>query len=78
MAFSPDSLTLAASGSQVKMWHIPTLQEVATINSGHPPWSLAFSQDGRALAISYGMQAKYVTVWRAPSLEEIAAMERQK
>jgi WD40 repeat protein len=82
VAFSPDGKTLA-SGSydgKVKLWNIATQQEVATLEI--PPRScvsLRFSPDGRTLAAGSWLSPEpYITLWQAPSFEQIAAGGERK
>ena len=82
VAFSPDGKTLA-SGSydvKVKLWNIATQQEVATLEI--PPRScvsLRFSPDGRTLAAGSWLSPEpYITLWQAPSFEQIAALEAKE
>jgi len=79
VVFSPDGQRLA-SGSQgdeaVKLWDLPTRQEVATLpGEGLISGGLAFSPEGTVL-VGINAQGK-AHIWRAPSLNEIAASERQ-
>jgi WD40 repeat protein/serine/threonine protein kinase len=79
VVFSPDGQRLA-SGSQgdeaVKLWDMPTRQEVATLpGEGLISGDLAFSPDA-TLLVGINAQGK-AHIWRAPSLDEVAAAERQ-
>ena len=75
---SPDGRTLATAGwdGVVKLWHVPTGQEMATLEATEGNvWSVAFSPDGMSLAA--GTQhgdAGQVVLWHAssgkPPLEE--------
>ena len=78
LTFSPDGRTLASSGWRAKFWQVPSFLEVGSIGEGDYLYSLAFSPDGRALAFSYGRHNKHVSLWRAPSLEEIDRIESRK
>jgi WD40 repeat protein/serine/threonine protein kinase len=79
VAFSPDGKTLATGGYErkIKLWNIATQQEVATL--GPLPGScssLRFSPDGRTLAAGSWMGSElYMSLWEAPSFEEIDAAE---
>ncbi len=65
VAFSQDGRTLASAnlGMEVKLWHLPTLREVATFPLLNAGTHLAFSPDGRRLAINTSDGA--VIVWDA-------------
>jgi WD40 repeat protein len=54
VAFSPDGRTLASvgTGSALKLWHVPTWREVASLPMPRAAMALAFSPEGRRLAIS--------------------------
>ncbi len=54
MALSPDGTTLACGtgGATVRLWHLPTLREVAYFSAGRRIARLAFSPDGSALLLS--------------------------
>ena len=79
VAFSPDGKTLATGGydRKVKLWNISTQQEVATLEPVPGTClSLRFSRDGRTLAAgSYLGSEEGISLWQAPSLEEIDAAE---
>lgn len=53
LAFSPDSQTLATAAGAVKLWDLATGKEKLEIRRG-PVWSLAFSPDGKILAMGSG------------------------
>lgn len=78
VAFSPDGQRIA-SGSvgneAVKLWDAVTRQEAATLAApGLLSESVTFSPGGRMLvAIS---RERVATIWRAPSLAEIEAIEK--
>jgi WD40 repeat protein len=89
VAFAPDGKSLAtgAFDGRVKLWSLAAQQEVLTlpIPIGALFRSLCFSPDGRALAVGYlhavGLRdppSQGMTVFRAPSIEDIAAAERDR
>jgi WD40 repeat protein len=79
VAFSPDGKTLATGGYErkVKLWNIATQQEVATLEAlPGSCLSLRFSPDGCTLAAGSWMGSEpYMSLFQAPSFEEIAAAE---
>jgi WD40 repeat protein/serine/threonine protein kinase len=80
VAFSPDGKTLAtgAYDGRIKLWNIAIGQEVATFPYSGMMTSLRFSPDGRTLATGLWTSPGHrVLLFRAPSLDEIAAVERQ-
>jgi len=82
VAFSPDGKTLATGSYErkVKLWNIATQQEVASL--GPLPGSclsLRFSPDGRTLAAGSWMGPEgYMSLFQAPSFEEIDAAEAKE
>lgn len=54
VAFSPDGQTLASvnPGIEVTFWHLPTRRELARLPHPEAGYHLAFSPDGRRLALS--------------------------
>ena len=72
LAFSPDGRTVASSTSQtVKLWHVATSREVATLTRQGPTLQPLFSPDGSTL-VAYHWPGT-ARLWRAPSLAEIDA-----
>jgi serine/threonine protein kinase/dipeptidyl aminopeptidase/acylaminoacyl peptidase len=68
LAFSPDGRTLlSAADSTLKLWHVATWREVATLTRSGPGSHPIFSSTG--LLTSHWNGA--ARLWRAPSLEEI-------
>ena len=51
VAFSPDGQKIATAGIHVKIWDIYTLREIMTIRHGEWIFAVAFSSDGKYLAI---------------------------
>ncbi|MEK7677161.1 MAG: WD40 repeat domain-containing protein [Verrucomicrobiota bacterium] len=70
VAFSPDGRTLASTGGDgsLKLWHLPTRREVATLLESGAVGPVAFSPDGTLLIA--GVRDE-VRIWRAPTLAEI-------
>jgi WD40 repeat protein len=54
VAFSPDGRTLAslAHGDSLKLWHLPTLREVVSLEVPDAGQFLQFSSDGRHLGLT--------------------------
>jgi WD40 repeat protein len=77
VAFSPDGLRLATSGSEwaVKLWDLSTHRELMTLPGQSLIPDAAFSPDSQWL-ITHGTEGK-LHLWRAPSWEEIEAAENR-
>lgn len=69
-SFSPDGKTLASTGGDgsLKLWHLPTQREVATLLETGAVGPVAFSPDGSFLIV--GLEDD-VRIFRAPTLVEI-------
>ena len=80
VAFSPDSKRLAAGSSgheSIRLWDVESKQELLTLDSpGLIFWKMEFSPDGNVL--SARQASGVVHFWRAPSFEEIAAIEARE
>ncbi len=70
VAFSPDGRTLASTGGDgsLKLWHLSTRREVATLLETGAVGPVAFSPDGSLLIV--GLDDR-VRIFRAPILAEI-------
>jgi WD40 repeat protein len=80
VAFAPPDARTIATGAydgKVKLWNVATQQEVATFPVTGVFRGLRFSPDGRTLAVSsWVFPVNRVELFRAPSFEEIAAIEK--
>jgi WD40 repeat protein len=80
VAFSPDSKRLAAGSSgheSVRLWDVDSKQELLTLDSpGLVFWKTEFSPDGNVLSARQGSGVLHF--WRAPSFEEIVAVEAKE
>jgi WD40 repeat protein/serine/threonine protein kinase len=79
VSFSPDGGRIASAGAKadeaVKLWDVASRHEVATLHGeGTVFQHLRFSPDGTILAAVNAQGRAHF--WRAPSLQEIAALER--
>lgn len=70
VSFSPDGKTLASTGGDgsLKLWHLPTRREVATLLETGAVGPVTFSPDGSLLIV--GLEDD-VRIFRAPTLVEI-------
>jgi WD40 repeat protein len=70
VAFSPDGKALASTGGDgsLKLWHLPTGREVATLLETGASGPVVFSPNGEYLIAGL---ADHVRVFRAPPLAEI-------
>jgi WD40 repeat protein/tRNA A-37 threonylcarbamoyl transferase component Bud32 len=70
LAFTPDGRTLlSAADSTLKLWHVATWRELATLTRTGPSGCPIFSPAGTGLLTSHwNGTARF---WRAPALEEI-------
>ena len=84
LAFNPDGRTLAsfADDGIVRLWHLATWRELCAFRlpaSDPRDKLLGFSPDGRGLFASIlEVNGRHAGVWFAPSLGEIAVVERVK
>jgi COMPASS component SWD3 len=73
VTFTPDSRTLATASwdGTVKLWHVATGEEMLTFRrSVGVIWSVAFSPDGRRMAIGAGRGRGEVSFWDARPPEQ--------
>ena len=79
---SPDSLTVVSTSSDgtLRLWSVATQRELALFwQKGRGFDRPMFSKDGRVLAAGSGHGAGgQVQIWRAPSWEEIDAIEKAR
>ena len=81
LMFTPDGQTLASGGEDptVKLWSAQTGQEFLSLPQAGPVSQIAFSGDGRILAVgTSGSTQNRINLIRAPSLEEITAVEARE
>lgn len=84
LAFSPDSKTLASTGSdrKAKLWDTSSWLEVETLEDNNDDMNaIAFSPDGRALATATGSSSvagveSGVKLWDARTGEQVADLSR--
>ena len=81
-AVSPDSLTVVSTSSDgtLRLWSVATQRELALFwQKGRGFDRPMFSKDGRVLAAGSGPgSGGQVQIWRAPSWEEINAIEKAR
>ena len=77
VVFSPDERSLATAGEHVKVWGVRTMKEIVTLRHSKPIWALAFSADGRYLAVGEGdgKGPGRVKVWDFPRRKVVASLE---
>jgi WD40 repeat protein/uncharacterized caspase-like protein len=83
LAFSPDSKTLASTGSdrKTKFWDTSSWLEVKTLEGDDDVNAVAFSPDGRTLATATGSSSvkgveSGIKLWDARTGEEVADLSR--
>jgi WD40 repeat protein len=81
--FSPDGKTLVTTtvDNASKLWNVATGKELFTIEQLIPSTSVLFSPNGEYLALvgnAGGRAERQVELLRAPSFEEIEAVERAR
>jgi WD40 repeat protein len=71
VAFSPDGRTLASTGADgtLKLWHLPTRREVATLLESGAKGPVGFSPDGTLLLAA--LLSDQVRAFRAPTLAQL-------
>ena len=77
VVFSPDERRLATAGEHVKVWSVRTMKEIVTLRHSKPIWALAFSSDGRYLAVGEGDSSGpgRVKVWDFPRRKVVASLD---
>lgn len=79
LAFSPDGKILATGYKEIKLWDATTGKELRRLSATPPGWnskplySLAFSADGKLLAM---LKEGKVVLWDVATGKEIQALER--
>jgi WD40 repeat protein len=72
VAFSSDSRTLASSSDDwtVKLWHVESLRELATMQMPVKIYCLRFAPDDSQLIVTEASQHAPVYLWQAPYVNQ--------
>jgi WD40 repeat protein len=77
VAFSPDGRTLTSTGADgsLRLWHLPTRREVATLLESGAKGPVGFSPDGTLLLAA--LLSDQVRAFRAPTLAQLAPAKHE-